>query len=492
MNKIKLSHLCAILVFGVFFVSCSSNSDDLSAKEATKRFVSSDKSITGFGHFSLQQILNKADYLNIPKISTLLKTELPAWKKGIDLNEPLYFAISTKYTTQNLPDISFYGFIQLNEPDSLLKKFASMGYSFQKSDKLQFFQEGDVATGIKGKLLAFITKPGDWDAKKTLSELFNTIETGEVNEQLTSKWNTDQDLSFVYSMERTYSENQLLKKLPQSTKIELEKLVKDGIITGNLNFENGALRISSKGYYNAFFTSKFKSIKKQNKAIQRLGSGYAWAGMASNVDVLVYEKYFKDFIALQPYDLSAVIPKKIKMALALLGENPISNAWSGQFAAVAKNKATIDFSNVDFSASLLLGNQGNVIKNLIDTEVNAKKLSKIGNVVKLDNISLSYTDKYLDFYSISAPNEGAPKTPDYAQDFGKNLFDFYIDVNYIVKQNEALIGPELTGLKLIDFVKAKANINETEFVIQLKNKNVNFLKQVVDAYVKQGVTDLFL
>ena len=129
-------------------------------------------------------------YENVPKIGKLLSTEVATIERFIDLKSPLYYAMQGPLDLDGSPEAT-YAFLGVMNSDSLVAELTQRGFDVGLKDEIQFCQDGDIAIGVKDDLAIIISKNGDFDTEKLVSDTYAKIDGsksgGKVDEVLSQQ-----------------------------------------------------------------------------------------------------------------------------------------------------------------------------------------------------------------------------------------------------------------------------------------------------------------
>lgn len=474
---------CAFL-FGMILLTGCSGSDERDAKTAASAMINENEKIVAFGHVSIQQLLDKMDYKNLPKVSALLGGELPAWQKGVDLSKPVFFAIEAPFTEERGPNAA-YIFLDVKNKDSLMDKFSEMGYQMEKAGEIDCFRENDVAVGVRNELAIILIKGGEFDHKALLETAFEQTEGDESKGKTADILDTKGDMVGGWNIERLYTtSNTSLNKLSADKKKELEELVDDAFVKGSVTFENGKVTMK----YENLFSEKLKDrlfFKEDASAsiVQKLGSGNAWMGVSGNIDIRKMEAFLNDFAPEAAAKMTEKLPGELSFATAMMGDNPLGKMFSGQFGMVMTGTPNSATGMVpEFNLFLGLGSQGDMINNFIREYATMSGFLKQGDAYVTDGTAIAPRADGLYVYKVNTTG-GSLKIPGFAKDFGKKTFTVFVDFGQIDVKSLELEGAT-TVVEILDTFYLTADRNGAEVVMTSKDQSSNILKQAALHYTK--------
>ena len=486
MKKYNKSLLFTTLAISgiLFFSSCSSDYSERDAAEATSAMIEGNEKIVAFGHVSAMDILNKADYKSIPKVNMILGSVLGNWKRGLEIDKPIDYALEAPFGHDGTPE-TVYALINIKNQDSLASIISEMGYALDKDGDISFHQEDDVTFGIRNKLLIIISKPGDYDGKAKIKEAF-TLTDGDLSEG-TAEEIVEQKGDIVSGIDvaRLLStSNTELEKLPAEKKEHLDELVEGAYIKTVANFENGMATIDSKNIFSDELKDElFFKDKNGTTLVRKLGGGTPWMGISMNLDVRKGESFLNNYLPNTKKQLMEHFPGNVKIALALIGQNPLSKLFSGQAGIVFNGDPKSSMGmELEQNGYLGLGSQGDFIQKMVDEQLSFVS-QKQGDTYVLQGFRLKSTKNGI-YTSSGKENMGKLNLPPYAKNFGEDSFSMFIAFEKMdVKSLELEDGAKV--IEILQYVTINANRDGSKMVIAAKKKNVNILKQATDFYARQ-------
>lgn len=486
MKKYNKTLIFSIFVFSgiLLFSSCSSNSKERDAAEATSALIRGNENIVVFGHVGAMNILDNAGYKHIPKVNTILGSVLSNWKKGLEIDQPIYYAMEAPFQKNGTPE-TLYALINIKNQDSLTSIISEMGYDLEKDGDISFHQEDDVTFGIRNKLFVIISKSGAYDGKAKIREAFESTE-GDLSEGTSSdivKQSGD-IVSGIDVSRLLYTSNTELAKLPTDKQEALQDLVDGAYIKTVANFMKGEAVIESTNIFSEELKDKlFFKDKNGNTLVSKLGGGTPWMGVAMNLDLRKGEDFLTTYLPSSKQQLMGGLPNEAKFALLALGENPFSKLFSGQAGAIFNGdpKSTLGME-LEYSSFLGLGPKGDILQKMVDEQFGAFG-AKQGDTYTLGTLRVKSNKQGISVSS-GKDNSGKLILPSYVKRFGEDSFSFFIafekmDVKSMELQDEAKV------IEILQYVTINADRDGARMVIAAKNKQVNILKQTTDFYAKQ-------
>lgn len=486
MKKYNKTLIFSIFAFsGILLISsCSSDSKERDAAEATSALIQGNENIVAFGHVSAMDILVNTGYKEIPKVNTILGSVLGNWKKGLEIDQPIYYALEAPFGQDATPE-TVYALINIKNQDSLASIISEMGYDLEKDGDISFHQEDDVTFGIRNKILMIISKPGDYDGKAEIKEAFGFTE-GDLSEGTADQivHQIGDVVSGIDVSRLLNTSNTELEKLPVEKREELEGLVENAYIKTIANFKNGEAVIESTNLFSEALKDKlFFKDKNGNTLVSKLGGGNPWMGVAMNLDLRKGEDFLSTYLPESKKRLVGGLPSNAKFALLALGENPLSKLFSGQAGIIMNGdpKSTLGME-LEFSSFLGLGPKGDILQKMVDEQFGAFG-TKQGDTYTMGTLRVK-SNKQGIFVLSGSENSGNLNLPSYVKNFGEDSFSMFIafekmDVKSMELEDEAKV------IEILQYLTINVNRDGSRMVIAAKNKQVNILKQATDFYAKQ-------
>ena len=237
------------------------------------------------------------------------------------------------------------------------------------------------------------------------------------------------------------------------------------------------------------FNDKLKDLlffkeDPQASVVKKLGSGNAWMGMSANVDVRKMESFLADFAPEGQKKLNGVLPGEAAFALAMMGENPFSKMFSGQFGLVFTGNPGSGMGMIpQFNFFLGLGSQGQFINEQASQYAGLMGLQKQGDAFITEGMAIAPRKDGLYGYTLPENKGSSLKIPSFAKDFGKKTFSMFVDFGQInVKSLELEDGMKV--LEIMDTFYMTVDRDGTDMVMTTKSNSSNILKQIGLFYAK--------
>jgi hypothetical protein len=479
--KIKSILLIGFFVF--LIISCSSDLKDRTSQEILSSYLNNNSEAIIFGRIDAKSILEKADYKSIPKVNVLLIEEMRQYESALELAQGVHFALEGSIDQNSSTGIAL-AFVKVKNADTLANKVTSLGYMMKDEGGMKFFQENEVAIGVKDQVAIFLTKSGKFDGLAALKKAFKKCEdeasTGKIEEILNQKG----DVLLGFNFENLYqSTSKMLEGLSKDKVKEIKALMADSYSYGTISFENGEAKIYGKNLFSNELMNRMIMKSDQSAPIlKKLGFGKARFGFAFNMDMLKYDHFVNDFYPKLKSELTK-INFQIQMALASLGENPFSALLNGQLGIVMIGDAISDGSFVpEFNFHVGLGNKGKIISEMLGAFTSTQTKNADGTFV-MNNMAIKINEKEITAFVLKNKSLGSLVLPNFAKDFGKKGVSGFMDFD----------GLDLKSLDLEEGAKAiyalkniyfEGDNLEYKMIITAKKSNQNILKQIADVYLE--------
>lgn len=480
--KFQRAHITALKVFAfalaLSVVSCSGNPKERTAEDALSALVNGNKNVSVFGHVSVYNILNKADYKHIPKANILIDAQFDSWKKAFNLEGPIYFALEGPFKNDATPE-TVYGFMDVKDEDSLISVIHGLNFDTEKSGDFTYFQDGDITCGVRNHLLIFISKGGNYDGKTVLTKAFKATE-GDLSEEKPHEIiTTKKDVVVGISLQRLFlSANTALNKLPKAKLTELTSLLEDGYVETDVSFDKGQISINSKNMFSDALKDRLWFNDNGTDISKKLGKGNPWMGIAANMDMKKLNQFMADFSPNGTQDLTEVLGPEMG-AMMLFSGLDFAKSLTGQFGAVAVGNAKQEGGTFEFNAFLGLTKDGKNAKTMVNSLFGSNPKKNGAYIV--DNMAISAKDDGIYIYSLNSMKQPSLKLPACAKNFGKSTLSAFINFNAMDMKSLDL-PKETKFLELMESVSVECTRDGTMVTIVAKNKSKNILDQMTDFY----------
>lgn len=470
--KKSFSFSLIIITVSLIFTACGNSGKSRAVVESVSSFLNGNETIIGFGSARLGEILDKTGYESEAKIKAVLNQPLGQLKSSLNMNQPIYFAIEGPIVDGN-PTAS-YLFMEVKNQDSLKSNLTKNGFEVKEDKEFYYLQDGDLNLAFNKTISIAVIKSDVDDAKSTLKAVFEKtkgdVSTGHIADILNKK----DDIVYGASLANLYgTSNTDLEDLSSEKQKELRNMLQNSFVEMGARFENGAIIIESKNHFSDALKGKlFLSSDSSAKLVSNLGKGTPFMGASLNIDTKKLQEFLSEYAPNAMRDLSEDIGGEFEMAMALANYD-LSKVIDGRMGALVFGDiaSAIDGMTPDINFFIGLSGLGKSFGSLLQEQM------------KDDYEVVNLTDKGIFAYS-SAVNVGNNvKLPDAGSNFGKNTFNFYLDLSNVDFKEFQLDGPS-KFVELVKYVTIDYGINGGKIVIQARDGKENALKQIFNKGIK--------
>lgn len=464
------------VVLAIVLVSCGGNKDNRALNEYVSAFLKDSKTLVAFGKADINTILNKSEYRKIPKLGVAVDNELKEFKKSLNTETPVYFALEGPFLEDGTPETS-YAFFEVVNEDSLVTKVTQMGFDLEKTEGFHYFQSGDVCMGVKNNLSILISKKEEFDGKKLLTEAFEKVRgdvsEGKVDEILAANG----DIVMGVSIENLYgTSNTDLSSLSAEKQKSLKNMVKDSYVQTSLSFEKGAAVLETKNLFSQALKDKmFFKADPSGSILKKLGTGNPKLALAMNLDMKKLQSFLNEYSPNTLTELGESMGGPAAFVLASGGDDALSQLLSGEVGIAMVGEPTPEEGISDFNFYVGLGAQGKLFAE------EAKSFLSLGMArVDLDGKGLSA-------YSNAAylPLPGKKLTvPSGCEVYGKKGITGFVYLDGVDLSSFEFEEEQKVTL-LIKYVTFEMDENGAKVYIKAKDGKENMLKQAVDVIVEE-------
>lgn len=480
----KYTSLFIIALTGIsLFTSCSGDADNRNAGEYLSAYMKDNKKVVAFGKIDVDQILEKADYKNIPKANVLLMGEIKQYRNALEMSQGVHFAIEGPLDRNGNPS-QVIAIMRIKQPDSLVNKIASLGLMLQESGDMQYVKDGDVSIGVGENLAVFMVRPGDYDPKKSLGEIMDKCEGelsgGKVDEIIKQKG----DITFGLSFENAYvTSNTSLGKLDAAKKKELEALVSDSYLRGSISFNAGEAVFETENMFSNELMNRMPLKEDASGTVRsKLGSGKTRVGLAVNADVKKMETFLMDFS--NDYQRELRNFNFISMFSSGKSDNSLAKLWNGIFGLVAVGDIKPGEGGLipEVNFHMGLGEDGKeTSKNLMARIPGA---DPNGGTVVFNGITFKVSDTEINGSSVKNAYSGKLDIPSFADNFGKKGVSGFVDLSGLdLKSMDLEDGAK--SLYAVEYIVFEIDNKSSKMIIRGKDAKRNILKQIADVYIDE-------
>lgn len=465
--KRVLGILTFILFVGLMSTSCSNNKTR-PLEESISAFLNGNEQIISFGSANLKDILNKTEYEKESKVKAFLSEPMNQLMTSMNMDLPVYFAIEGPFIDGN--PTATYLFMEVKDVALLKENLTKNGFEIQDAKDFSFVEDGDMNLAFDEKLATILIKPNVSDAKEALNALRKRtqgdVSTGMIASILAKK---DDVVIGAILANLLGTSNTDLKKLPEQKQDEFKAMMNNSFIENTLNFEDGAIVFETKNHFSKELQDKlFFNQDGSAEIVKYMGKGSPIVGFSMNLNTRKLQDFLEEFAPEALNELSMIVGGPFAMAM-MISNNDISKLVDGKVGGVLVGDATnvIDGMTPDFNVYLGLGSLGKNLGGSIKEFMSDK----------FEVINL--TDSSISGYSSKSFAGSGLKLPEAGEGFGKNTFDFFVNLEGIDVEEFQLEGAGRL-IELVKFIKFNYNEHGGKLIVKAKNGKENALKQVFD------------
>jgi hypothetical protein len=464
------------ILVSIVLTSCGGNTDNRPLHEYLSAFLKDNKSIVAFGKADINTILNKSEYKKIPKIGVVVEKELMAFKKSLNTETPVFFALEGPFLEDGTPTTT-YAFFEVVNEDSLVQKMTQQGFDIDKTGDVNFFQSGDVSFGIRKNLAILISKKSEFNGKELLKKTFEKVKDdlseGKVDKILTAEG----DIVIGMSVENLYAtSNTDLKNLSDERQKSLTEMVKDSYVLSSFSFEQGAATIETKNLFSDQLKNKlFFKNDASASVISKLGTGNPKLGLAMNLDMKKFQSFLDEYSPNILKELGETMGGPAAFVLASGGDDALAGLLSGEVGAVMVGEPNANEGISDFNFYVGLGSKGKMFA------------GEIKSFLSMGMAKVNLTNNGIAAYSSAqyTPKAGRKlNIPAGCQNFGKKGITAFIYLDG-VDLSSFEFEEEQKVIYLIKYISFEMDENGSKIIIKAKNGKENLLKQAVDVIVEE-------
>lgn len=464
MKKI-FSFSFAVVAFSLFLTACGGGKSR-SLIESVSSFLNGNETIVGFGSARVGGILSKTGYEEEAKIKALFNEPLGQLKNSVNLDQPVYFALEGPFVNEN--PAAAYLFLEVKNADSLKANLTKNGFEVKEGKGFHYLQDGDFNLAFDDRLVFVVIKNGVEDPKTELARVIDRtkgdVSTGHIADILTKK----DDIVYGASLANLYgTSNTDLEDLSEDKQKELRAMLQNSYIESGLKFENGAIVLETKNHFSDALKNKlFLSADSGAKILNNLGKGKPFMGASLNIDTKRLQEFLSEYAPNAMKDLSEDIGGEFEIAMVLANYD-ISKLIDGRLGMLAYGDLSQAFDGVtpDFNFFIGLAGHGKTFGSSIKDQ-----MSENLEVVNL-------TDSGIYGYSSSDYVGNDVAIPEAGKNFGKNTFNYFIDLSE-VDLTEFNLDGGAEFVELIKYITLDYGIDGGKMTIQARDGKENALKQV--------------
>jgi hypothetical protein len=395
-----------VFTFGLTLLfACSEKKEIKSTEDSFYSFVENTPSTFFSGKITLASLLTDLHYQDIPKLNTLLKTEVLTLSKGFDLKQPIYFTIDSLFQADGSPT-GVYLFLPVKQKDSLCDKLSSLGFLVEPGTTSNFI----VGNNLSGRIDATtaIIHLSKYASKKSIKTAYeNTQKQVATSTKLTTESTALSMRLHLENMQRML-DAQYLDRLA-SKREELLSLYQNSFINCDFNFKNRGLVGEIAFDFSAALKKRLFFNENAPTTLSAISHADFVSGIGLSINPTKTDAFLADFY---PNILSRLAENNLMMQFALmsLGKKPFSSITKGEIALAYHNQSMP-------TCYVSLGEQSNFIQKTITPYLSQSPIPNLSfNGNSLTNTTLksaSNSNKAGFYYTYQAKNDKTLRTIDH-------------------------------------------------------------------------------
>ena len=465
----RLIPISLLILFSIaLFTSCTDEKKKRGLSEKFSAYSNQNQAVIFSGKVYLNTILENADYQHIPKINTLISSELKAFNQSIYIDSGIYFSVEGLLNKTGIPSV-FNVFARIKNKESMQKKIASLGLLLEHTNNLDYAIGPNYSIGIQDDILIIHYQDQGEISADHFQKLFKQLNKDEGTRIELLKHDNKQAIQWTTHLEHIY---QLYAKnfnihLDDLKQKEIESLLKEAKLSSTLTFESGGISINTKHHFSTALKNRLFFEKSTANSLSTLSPGKATLGMSMQFNPLKIQTLVEDFIP-DFFDRLGEIHGNIALGMMALGNRPVTNLFGGRLALVYFGESD------SHSFHVTLGDAGKSISNLTQSFFSANPLYHLKiNEKEIVAIGKNHVSKH----------EGLV-IPSFAKDFGTHGIDFFMDVHdYNAKQ--PIMEETYPFLEAISWIKISVSNDGSMIRIQGKDAKIGILKQISNVYLNK-------
>jgi hypothetical protein len=462
----RLIHFSFILSLSIlFFFSCSEKKQEIPFSEKFTNYIESNKEVIFSGKVDIQAFLRDADYSHIPKLNALIASELQAFKKGIYLDSGIYFTVEGLLSSDGIPN-KLLVFATVKNNDSIRDEISSLGLMLEHTNNMDMAIGEKFSVGIQNNVVLFYFNKQAQVSVQQMAKVFNQL--SRVNtKKISSKKTPTGALVLRTHLNHLYTlyAKEVNIQLDALKKKEVNTLFQDSYLQSTLTFSGGGITVKTQHHFSESLQKRMIFNSKNDLNPKHVFPyGKANIGLSLQFDPLKIQTFIEDFIP-HLFEQISASNSNLSFALFALGDNPITNLLGGKLGYLY-------FASDDSHAAFLeFGEHGKNIAGFARTFLSSNPDYRFSIS---DSQLLAHTKNHLVSSSLQLPN--------YANTFGKNSIDFFVDFNAILQHNVNL-QETYPFLNALDYMTFTANREGSVLRIQAKNRQKGILQQEIEMYI---------
>ena len=463
----RLIPLSLLILFSIaLLTSCKDEKKKHSLREKFSVYSNQNQAVIFSGKVYLNTILENADYQHIPKINTLISSEIKAFNQSIYLDSGIYFSVEGLLNKTGIPSV-FNVFASIKNKESMEKKIASLGLLLEHTNNLDYAIGPNYSVGIQDDILIIHYQEQGEISADHFYKLFKQLNKSEVTHTELLKHDNKQAIQWTTHLEHIY---QLYAKnfnihLDDLKQKEIESLLKSAKLSSTLTFESGGISINTEHHFSRALKNRLFFEKSTANSLSTLSPGKATFGMSIQFNPLKIQTLVEDFIP-DFFDQIGEIHGNIALGMMALGNRPVTNLLGGRLALIYFGESD------SHSFHVTLGDARKSISNLTQSFFSTNPLYHLKiNEKEIVGIGKNHVSKHQKLL-----------IPSFAKDFGTHGIDFFMDLNDFNARQQALVDT-YPFLEAISWIKISVNNDGSMIHIQGKDPKIGILKQVSEVYI---------
>lgn len=453
-------------------------------------FLAKNKDIVFYGGIGVEDLINKTGIFDLKGVGESFGEQFNEIKTSLALDERVYYALGGPLSRDGMPK-TIYFFMRVLNKEKVNELLSENGYFFEEENGIMVAEDNTSAIGFTNDLIIAVSNDSGENVKSLLMSAFSEAKANNSNDQIADNLAKKGDVLLVSHLENLYAtSNTDLKNLSDEKQKELQEMVKNNHVATTLLFDKGKMVLES-------FTGFRENMEKfaifdesgEVNVQSKLGPGLGYAGMSMNLDMEKIDALIQEYnpdLLVEIYREMGPTGKLVKD----LTDDKLASIMSGAFGVALLSKpGSMEFAkDPKMHIYAGMGKSSEMIANLFSDLLAAGDIEKMadgvyemdGAIAKIDKNEMVMwsgmnTDK-------SAFNFEKLDIPSNIPSFGQKPLSFYIDLSQLSIDNLGVdqVTAELSSM--VDYVLFEADNDGGKFVIELKNKEDNFLRAIVKKY----------
>ena len=466
--------VCLLLLIS----SCSDNNETKIERELYEYVSASireNSDVIAFGSMEIKEIIDKTDYQKIQMLNSIIAPESAALNSVFGMDTPVYFIVEGPISRQGSPKRVTI-FMKVKNPDDLAKELEEeRGFLVESQGDIRYAEDNEFILGFRDDLAIAIIQSEEFDAGKLIEEAFlatqGEMSIGKQHKILQAKG----DFVIGMNLESLYeTSNTSLAQLNDTKQLELEKMTKGSFTQTIVNFNKGNLSVESNNYFSdelkdAMFFSAEKPLKMKSLLSKGKDGAKIVGGFSSNIDITKMEEFYTSYAP----DVIEMLNDVTGGLYRFVGAGTVlSKLISGNLGVLAL--ASEDSKDFADGVRVFLGSSeaGKKAFMLMRSEFDMPTGTEFDYVDEGIEILLPMSGHNLN----EIKGEKKLKMPHGAEGFGSDGLCGFLNFDQLTYMG--LSAEEASILDRFDYARLEGGNDGMKFVLQMKNTNDNFLKQM--------------